>query len=172
MNCHLHHRLFLILCVCVSVCACLRLINGSPKIKRSHFLLVTPVTRVQLQDGCVFLWPAAELGGRERERRRRQGAGRSVHFLVMPKWAHTHEDNARHLGQIYWAGLNYFVPGWQKTVGCTVSLPETRPPDQLFTLVTNCKLWLSQATDQTNWLRHFKLESNHHTPEFLSRNLG
>lgn len=69
MNCYFQHRLFLILCVCISVCVCLTLINCSPKIKRSHFLLVTPATWVQLQDGCVFLWPAVKLGGCKRRAR-------------------------------------------------------------------------------------------------------
>lgn len=64
MNCYFQHRLFLILCVCRSVCVGPALINCGTKIKRSHFLLVTPATRVLgyvplvrvwLQDGCVFL---------------------------------------------------------------------------------------------------------------------
>lgn len=70
MTCYFQHRLFLILCVYISVRACLSLINCSNDIKRSHFLLITPVTRVlgyvlllqvRLQDGCVFLWPAVKL---------------------------------------------------------------------------------------------------------------
>lgn len=69
MTCYFHHRLFLILCVHRSVRECLHLINCGPKIKRSHFLLVTPMTRVQLQDGCVFLWPAVRPGGREGRQR-------------------------------------------------------------------------------------------------------
>lgn len=69
MTCYFHHRLFLILCVRRSVRECLHLINCGPKIKRSHFLLVTPVTRAQLQDGCVFLWPAVRPGGREGRQR-------------------------------------------------------------------------------------------------------
>lgn len=117
-------------CLYKCVCVCVSLINCCPKIKRSHFLLVTPATRAWLRDECVFLWPAVKLGGHEPRRRdvKVHGAPRVSMSDLNDQSGHTHRKTmvgALHRS-IELVCIIWFMIEDSYRDSCTVSLAEIK----------------------------------------------